>query len=166
MKKFVFIILSLGLVVYLTGCGKKQQPLSETQEPISIEELGKLSTSNQAAPEMAVKTAPTVTVTPSSAAPFEARGTDMNAPDAKLEQLPPSGPYKPTTKQIQIALKNAGFYTGMADGKKGPLTNKAIDDFQKANDLPVDGKVGPKTWAVLGKYLNPEPDTTAAPKKR
>ncbi|MCM8762981.1 MAG: peptidoglycan-binding protein [Candidatus Omnitrophica bacterium] len=30
-----------------------------------------------------------------------------------------------------------------------------MEDFQKANNLKVDGKVGPKTWAVLSKYLNP-----------
>jgi peptidoglycan hydrolase-like protein with peptidoglycan-binding domain len=54
---------------------------------------------------------------------------------------------------IQTALKNAGYYAGKIDGKIGPMSKKAIEDFQKANGLTADGKVGPKTWAVLGKYL-------------
>lgn len=159
MRKFICIILMLGLFIYLVGCGKKQQPLSETQEPVSIEELSRLNASTQTAPEVVAKTAPAVTVTPSSAV-----GT--SAVETKLEQLPPSGPYKPTTGEIQTALKNAGFYAGAVDGKKGPLTKRAIEDFQKANGLAIDGKVGPKTWAVLSKYLNPEPRSTSAGRKR
>ncbi|PIP21267.1 MAG: hypothetical protein COX40_00240 [Candidatus Omnitrophica bacterium CG23_combo_of_CG06-09_8_20_14_all_40_11] len=156
MKRFVFIILALGLVVYLAGCGKKQQPISEIQEPISIEELGKLNISAQTAPEVATETAPAVTVTPSST---------VSPAESKLGQLPPSGPYKPTVREIQTALKNAGYYTGLVDGKKGPMTKKAIEDFQKANGLAGDGKVGPKTWAALSKYLNPEPVAPTTTKK-
>jgi len=157
MKKFIFVILTLGLVSYLVGCGKKQQPISETQEPISMEELGKLNTSNPTMPEVMTKTAPAVTVTPSSA---------VEIPGVKLEQLPPSGPYKPTTHEIQTALKNAGFYSGTVDGKKGPMTKKAVEDFQKANGLAADGKVGLKTWALLSKHLNPEPAPARTGRKR
>jgi peptidoglycan hydrolase-like protein with peptidoglycan-binding domain len=162
MKKFIFIILALVSIVYLTGCGRKQQPISETQEPISMEELNKLNTSNPTVPEVATKTAPTVTVTPSSAVPQP----ETKAAEVKLEQLPPSGPYKPTVRQIQTALKNSGFYTGMIDGKKGPLTKKAIEDFQRANNLGVDGKVGIKTWDVLKPHLNPAPVPSKPGKKR
>lgn len=162
MKKFIFIIFALVSVVYLAGCGKKQQPISETQEPISMEELSKLNTSTPTVPEVATKTAPAVTVTPSSAIP----PAQTKAAEVKLEQLPPSGPYKPTVREIQTALKNAGFYTGMIDGKKGPLTKKAIEDFQRANNLGVDGKVGAKTWAVLSQHLNPAPVPSKPSKKR
>ncbi|NQT75209.1 MAG: peptidoglycan-binding protein [Candidatus Omnitrophica bacterium] len=58
-----------------------------------------------------------------------------------------------TTKEIQIALKNAGFDPGTADGKLGPRTQQAVKEFQRAKGLKVDGKVGPKTWAELGRYL-------------
>lgn len=57
------------------------------------------------------------------------------------------------TKDMQRALKNAGFDVGAIDGKIGPKTRKAIEDFQRAKGLKVDGKVGPKTWAELEKYL-------------
>jgi len=56
-------------------------------------------------------------------------------------------------KDVQTALKNAGFYAGSIDGKVGPKTKAAIDEFQKAKGLKVDGKVGPKTWAEMEKYL-------------
>ncbi|QKE72647.1 hypothetical protein HPK19_07435 [Arthrobacter citreus] len=35
------------------------------------------------------------------------------------------------------------------DGKFGPLTEKAIRDFQKKKGLTIDGKVGPITWSKL-----------------
>jgi len=60
---------------------------------------------------------------------------------------------RPSGKDIQIALKNAGFDPGAADGKLGKKTRQAIRDFQKANGLDVDGKVGRRTWEVLGPYL-------------
>ncbi len=56
-------------------------------------------------------------------------------------------------KEIQTALEAAGFYAGNIDGKMGPKTRKAIIEFQKAKGLKPDGKVGPKTWAELDKYL-------------
>jgi len=64
-----------------------------------------------------------------------------------------SGEFKPTTKEIQRALKNAGFDPGAVDGKMGPRTQQAIKEFQRAKDLKVDGKVGAKTWIELGKHL-------------
>ena len=55
-------------------------------------------------------------------------------------------------KEIQICLQNAGFYKGKIDGVKGKSTKKAIKEFQKANGLKADGKVGSKTWEALSKY--------------
>ena len=55
-------------------------------------------------------------------------------------------------KEVQIALQNAGFYKGKIDGVKGKSTKKAIKEFQKANGLKADGKVGSKTWELLSKY--------------
>ncbi len=57
-------------------------------------------------------------------------------------------------RQIQTALKNAGLYNGSIDGKIGPMTKKAVEEFQKMKGLKVDGKVGPMTWGELQKYLN------------
>lgn len=57
-------------------------------------------------------------------------------------------------KQIQRALKSAGFYQGPIDGKIGPKTKEAIIKFQKANGLKADGIVGKRTSAELNKYLS------------
>ncbi len=58
-----------------------------------------------------------------------------------------------THKDIQLALKNAGFYNGTIDGKIGKSTKKAIRKFQKANGLKADGVVGKETKEKLAGYL-------------
>ena len=58
-----------------------------------------------------------------------------------------------TRREIQTALKNAGFYNGTIDGKIGPMTEKAIKEFQRANNLTDDGIVGRQTRLQLRMYL-------------
>jgi peptidoglycan hydrolase-like protein with peptidoglycan-binding domain len=60
---------------------------------------------------------------------------------------------RPNVKQIQTAIKNAGYNPGPLDGKMGKQTRDAIQAFQRANDLAADGKVGKQTWALLKEYL-------------
>jgi peptidoglycan hydrolase-like protein with peptidoglycan-binding domain len=60
----------------------------------------------------------------------------------------------PTNQEIQQALKNAGLYEGAIDGSLGKKSKSAIKAFQEQNGLTADGKVGKKTWAKLGVYLN------------
>lgn len=59
---------------------------------------------------------------------------------------------KPSTREIQQALKNAGFYQGTVDGKSGPMTRDAIKEFQRVHGLTDDGVVGKQTWAKLQAY--------------
>ena len=59
-------------------------------------------------------------------------------------------------KKVQRALRNAGFDAGPVDGKLGKRTKAAIIEFQTANDLKSDGKVGKKTWQKLSPYLSGE----------
>ncbi len=68
------------------------------------------------------------------------------------EQTSPTS-IKMTPKGIQQALKNAGYYEGAIDGKIGPMTQKAVKEFQADNGLKVDGVVGKQTWAKLTEYL-------------
>ncbi|MFH1621683.1 MAG: peptidoglycan-binding domain-containing protein [Candidatus Omnitrophota bacterium] len=58
----------------------------------------------------------------------------------------------PSNKDIQTALKNAGLYKGEIDGKIGAKTRDAIMEFQKKNDLKVDGVVGKNTWELLSEF--------------
>ncbi len=146
MKKLLSFTFTVLMLMVLSGCAKKQEV--EELQPITLESLGAASTPAQVAPDLKTQevNVPSVPVATVSA--------------KELVPLPPQGPYKPTDIEIQTALKNAGFYAGNIDGKIGPKSKKAIEDFQSANGLKVDGKVGAKTWEALGRYLNiaPSPD--------
>ena len=61
---------------------------------------------------------------------------------------------RPTTRNIQIALTNAGYNVGKIDGRMGKQTRDAIEEFQKANNLPATGKVDKRTWELLRAYLH------------
>ena len=61
---------------------------------------------------------------------------------------------KPSTREVQQALKNAGFYQGSLDGKMGPSTRDAVKEFQRVHGLSDDGVVGKRTWAKLRGFAN------------
>jgi peptidoglycan hydrolase-like protein with peptidoglycan-binding domain len=145
MKKFLVVAVIVAVGVTVFGCGKKQ----EAQEPMTMEALNTIN-------------APAA-VTPEVKATAEAPAA-VQAPTQQVESLPavPSVPAKPSPMDIQTALKNAGYYSGNIDGKIGLKSKKAIEDFQKANGLTADGKVGPKTWAALSKYLTAQAVTGQA----
>jgi len=82
----------------------------------------------------------------------ESLASRSEAPLEKISQVK-EVKERPSIKQIQRALKNAGYYQGTVDGKMGKNTRQAIRDFQKANNLSADGKVGKKTWDILKNYL-------------
>lgn len=56
-----------------------------------------------------------------------------------------------TVAAMQILLNGYGCDCGDSgvDGSFGGATKKALMSFQEGNDLEVDGKCGPKTWAKL-----------------
>jgi chitosanase len=51
-------------------------------------------------------------------------------------------------RQLQQALVNAGLEVDV-DGIFGQMTSEAVKQFQKQNDLTIDGIVGPATLAAL-----------------
>ena len=59
---------------------------------------------------------------------------------------------KPSARDIQQALKNAGFYQGPVDGKFGAQTREAVKEFQRVHGLKDDGVVGKQTWGKLSAY--------------
>ncbi len=139
MKRFLSTALMVLAVAAIAGCGKKQE--AEDMQPITMDSLSTMTAVSQVSPDLKTQEVKTLSpVTP--------------AVTKELGALPPQGPYKPTGLEIQTALKNAGYYTGAVDGKVGPKSKKAIEEFQKANGLKADGKVGPKTWEALSKHLN------------
>ena len=57
--------------------------------------------------------------------------------------------YGEDIKLIQRELIEKGFNCGKIDGYYGNNTMSAVKQFQKSNNLDVDGIVGPKTWDKL-----------------
>jgi len=57
------------------------------------------------------------------------------------------------TLKVQKALKRAGYDPGPEDGKKGPNTTRALQAFQKENNIPTSGMADEATWALLKRYL-------------
>lgn len=152
MKKFlaVAVIVAVGISVF--GCGKKQ----EAQEPMTMEALNTINAPAAVAPEAKA----TVEASAQAAATQAPAAAQASAQQVAQPLAVPSVPAKPSPMDIQAALKNSGYYSGNVDGKIGPKSKKAIEDFQKANGLTADGKVGPKTWAALSKYLTAQAATS------
>lgn len=71
----------------------------------------------------------------------------------------------PHVTKIQKALDVAGFWTyGKFTDVYGRVTEEAVERFQAAKHLTIDGEVGPKTLEALGVTINensdlPTPDT-------
>jgi osmotically-inducible protein OsmY len=51
-----------------------------------------------------------------------------------------------TIREIQNWLKELGYYTGPADGRKGPRLRMALRDYQTAEGLPVTGSLDAATY--------------------
>ena len=137
MRKRFWTMLVAALVILplaAIGCKSKIKDVTEAPEAISTAEVA------PATPEPAETVA-------SEAIPPTA------APEIAKKPAPVAPAKEDRNKEIQAALKNAGFYAGPIDGKIGPKTKEAIREFQKARGLKADGKVGLKTWAELRKHL-------------
>ena len=146
-KLLACVVIALFVLGGVIGCAKKQEvgeltPSSE-ETSTTVVELSSPSTTSQTTASHAVVPA----TAPISASP-------ATTSFAAVTPLPQDALQR--TRTIQLALKQAGFYSGSVDGKTGPLTEKAVEDFQKTKGLKADGKVGPMTWAELAKYLPQE----------
>ena len=53
-------------------------------------------------------------------------------------------------KRMQQALQDQGHYRGKIDGLIGLHTRASIREFQKAENLPVTGRIDPQTAGKLG----------------
>ncbi len=59
------------------------------------------------------------------------------------------GSSSPEVRILQLSLQKQGLNVGPVDGIFGPLTQKALIQFQGSHGLDADGIAGPKTWAAL-----------------
>ena len=150
----VRVVGSIAVVCMLSGCAgmKSRQDLARLQSQVgllderitqlersSIGETAERSTGESTAADIGSLSAAAVpgTSSASTTAPASAKST-----------------LKPSTREIQQALKNAGFYQGAVDGKTGPMTKSAVKEFQRIHGLKADGVVGKQTWAKLRSYAS------------
>ncbi len=85
---------------------------------------------------------------------YEIERVDQEGKNLRQEQKIIEPKSRPNIKQIQMALRNAGYNPGKIDGKMGKQTREAIKSFQAANNLPVDGVAGKRTWEALRQYFS------------
>ena len=52
-------------------------------------------------------------------------------------------------RELQSRLRTLGYEPGPIDGRFGPLTEAAVERFQRAQGLTIDGVAGPRTGAAL-----------------
>ena len=140
------IVGGLGIVMLVSGCagGQTRQQLTRLQSQVGMldERVSQLERTGNPSLSDAMGFGSTGT----EAAPAAATGNTAASPAGSSQYT------KPSTRQVQTALKNAGFYQGSVDGKMGPLTHDAIKEFQRVHGLTDDGVVGRKTWAKLKSY--------------
>jgi len=144
MKRRLAILSVVGVsAVFLSGCATTNKKVSQENDNLKIQ-IQNLQTQLQQKETEADSLRQALSNT-----------TEEKYAAAKLSrtQGQEAATDHPKVKDVQIALKNAGFDPGTPDGKMGRKTRQMIKDFQKANGLDADGKIGKKTWAVLSPYL-------------
>ncbi|MGB3201416.1 MAG: peptidoglycan-binding protein [Nodosilinea sp.] len=92
-----------------------------------------------------VATTPSASTPPTNAA---SSASNTGNATAVLPVLRP-GMEGDVVRQLQQRLKTKGFYNGAIDGIFGSQTEASVRQVQAANDLTVDGIVGPATWRAL-----------------
>ena len=53
-------------------------------------------------------------------------------------------------QSVQAALRRLGIYSGQVDGILGPETQRAVEDYQAQNKLPLTGQPDQTLNALLG----------------
>ena len=151
MKNLVLVLVVVFALTTFIGCNKKKKEDASDLNGVTTENVVSV-TDTSAQNADATNSVPVVVENTASVA------ADVSEPAMAPASADVTG--KPTNKQIQQALKNAGLYDGKVDGTIGPKTKKAIEAFQSQNGLKADGKVGRKTWKALSVYLNKSTEVT------
>lgn len=161
-KNFIFIFAAVLTVFFVAGCSTVPKKVKEDMAGMKT----KVDTLESRVENVENKQAAVERMTAEQAQALEemksAKSEKMEKSNIsiKTRETPKA---KARTKDIQVCLKNAGFYQGKISGVKGKSTKKAIKEFQRANGLKADGVVGPKTWELLSKYQSGAGQAAPAP---
>ena len=142
MKNLLLILVVVFSLTSFIGCNKKKKEEAADLNGVMTENVVSVTDNSTSNADM------------SNSVPVVVENTTASTTSTEVtEPVMASGPVdasgKPSNKQIQQALKNAGLYDGKIDGTIGPKTKKAIEAFQTQNGLKADGKVGKKTWKAM-----------------
>ncbi len=147
----VIIIFSIVGIFLISGCAKKEAADSDFTPP---EDVSTITSSVSGQDAMQEGVAQQVNTQAEGVSISQDAQIPQETTSAIEQQASIDTQFPLPTPIIQEALKNCGLYSGEIDGKLGPMTKKAIEDFQRNNGLEIDGRVGPKTWQKLSAYIN------------
>ena len=99
-------------------------------------------------------TGETPAATPASNGSLLGRKLDLKTPNLMKAYNDGGKKAMPAIKNMQTALSRLGFDPNGLDGKYGNGTFKAVQGFQKANGLAVDGQAGPETMKSMKDSLD------------
>jgi len=54
-------------------------------------------------------------------------------------------------RQVQLRLAREGYYHGSIDGVSGTATRRAVREYERAQGLPGDGRIGQRLLATMGR---------------
>jgi peptidoglycan hydrolase-like protein with peptidoglycan-binding domain len=117
---------------------------------------GQTTTAKKKAPVPAAKSSAKGTAASAKAAPKAApkaaakANTKGKRPVAVRRPVVQQQPSVDRYKEIQQALADKGYFSGMVDGAWGPGSVDALKRFQKDQNLDVDGKIGALSLMALG----------------
>ncbi|TLS35602.1 peptidoglycan-binding protein [Pseudalkalibacillus caeni] len=83
----------------------------------------------------------------------------VQKPEKEASDVLQLGMEGPLVTELQSKLKDAGMFHQQPTGYFGPITEKAVKDFQQKYELPVTGVTSQEMWYVLNslKYTEEQP---------
>ena len=159
----VVVALGVGTAIALLAIVPKRAPYGGVRYGVAagaavstLPVSSTLPSGSTAAPATTQTTTAATATTQAATATSGKRGSASNTTAPTTTTLPVAGrpvlrlgSTGPDVVALQQRLTALGYTTGAADGNLGTATQTAVMNFQKANNMPTDGVVGPTTWAAL-----------------
>jgi peptidoglycan hydrolase-like protein with peptidoglycan-binding domain len=133
-----------------------EKPAADAETPTVAKGTGADGPAGGAKAEPAATAEPEVKVEPAAPSNGSLLGRKLDTTTPNIMKAYNDGGKQamPTIRNMQTALSRLGFDPNGIDGKYGNGTFKAVQAFQKANGLTVDGQAGPNTMAAIKKALD------------